>query len=75
MSLKVDICSLPLLLQVARSSGLDPLLFLSIKDSRDTLDRQLSQLTMAAPRNFTFARDALDEATNLLIDLDAVLAD
>ena len=65
-----DVCGLP---QVARSSRLDPLLLLSIKDSRDTLDRQLRQLTMAAPSQYYAARDAIDEATNLLMDLDAVL--
>ena len=60
--------------QVARSSRLDPLLLLSIKDSRDTLERQLRQLTMAAPVQLHAARDAIDEATNLLMDLDAVLS-
>ena len=60
---------------MAQSNRLDPLLLLSIKDSRDTLDRQLNQLTSAGPGRPDPALEAIEEATILLMELDAVLGD
>ena len=59
--------------QVAKSGGLDPLLMISVRDARDSLERQL-RMPAAVDSASNAVAMALDEATGLLMDLDAALS-